>query len=152
MLDAPTLWELIEARAAATPDALLAVDDGDVTITFGAYKAAAARCAAGLVALGVGEGTPVSWILPTRIEAIVLSGALARLGAVQNPILPIYRHREVGFAVRQSQARLLVVCGEFRGFDYPGMAQQLAVEVSGLETLVVDRDLPEGDPATLPVF
>ena len=51
----------------------------------------AERVAAGLAARGIGEGTNVSWILPSRIEAFVLAGALARLGAVQNPILPIYR-------------------------------------------------------------
>ena len=150
MLDAPTLWELIEARAEATPDALFAVDDREQTMSFGGYHEAVLRCAAGLAARGVREGTPVSWVLPTRLEAIVLSGALARLGAVQNPILPIYRHREVGFAVRQSQAKLLIVCGAFRGFDYPAMARQLEGEVEGLEAWVVDRALPEGDPSSLP--
>lgn len=152
MLDAPTLWELIEARAAATPEALFAIDDREERMTFAAYRAAALRCAAGLAALGIGRDTPVSWILPTRLEAIVLLGALARLGAVQNPILPIYRHREVGFAVRQSKAKLLVVCGAFRGFDYPAMARDLARENAGLEVLVVDRALPEGDPSALPAF
>ncbi len=152
MIDAPTLWELIDARAAATPDALLAVDDREETLTFGAYRDAVLRCAAGLAARGVGAGTPASWILPTRLEAIVLSGALARLGAVQNPILPIYRHREVDFVVRQSQAKLLIVCGPYRGFDYPAMARDLASEVAGLDTLVVDRALPEGDAASLPPF
>ena len=119
MLDAPTLWGLIEARAAATPDALLAVDEVDESLSFGEYKSRVLRCAAGLVELGIGVGDAVSWVLPTRIEAIVLAGALARLGAVQNPILPIYRKREVGFAVSQSGAKLLVVSGPFRGFDYP---------------------------------
>ena len=37
----------------------------------------------------------MSWVLPSRFEAMVLAAALARLGAVQNPILPIYRTREV---------------------------------------------------------
>ncbi|MBW2723548.1 MAG: AMP-binding protein [Deltaproteobacteria bacterium] len=152
MLDAATLWELIEARAAATPDALLAVDEADRAMSFAQYKAAAERCAAGLMNRGITEESAVSWILPTRIEAIVLAGALSRLGAVQNPILPIYRHREVGFAVRESQAKLLVVPGTFRGFDFPEMAQEIAGEVSGLEWLRVDKaeELPDADPATLP--
>lgn len=150
MLDASTLWELIEARAAATPDALLAVDDAGCAMSFGEYRAAAERCAAGLMNRGIAEGTPVSWILPTRIEAIVLAGALSRLGAVQNPILPIYRQREVGFAVRQSGAKLLVVPGTFRGFDFPQMAREVAAEVPGLEWLRVDGELPDADPAALP--
>ena len=43
------LWDLIEARADATPDALLAVDELDRTLTFGEYRARASsrptRCA-----------------------------------------------------------------------------------------------------------
>ena len=41
---------------------------------------------------------------------------------MQNPILPICREREVGFMTRQTGRALLVVPGEWRGFDYPAMA------------------------------
>src|SRR5262249_14927738 len=77
-------------------------------------------------ARGVRAGTVVSWQLPTRIDALVLVAALARLGAVQNPILPFLREREVGFIVRQCRARLLIVPGVFRGFDHDAMARALA--------------------------
>ena len=80
----------------------------------------------------------------------MLVGALARLGATQNPILPIYRRREVGFVVRQARTRLLVVPGTWRGFDFGSMADDIAGEVSGLEVLVCDRALPDGDPPALP--
>jgi len=40
---------------------------------------------------GVGLDVAVSWMLPTWLESAVLVAALARLGAVQNPILPLYR-------------------------------------------------------------
>jgi len=152
MLDAPTLWSLIEARAAATPDAMMAVDETETVVTFGEYRDLAQRSAAGLMKLGLGTGDAVSWVLPTRIEAIVLAGALARLGVVQNPILPIYRKREVGFATAQSNAKLLVVPGTFRGFDYPSMGREIADEQAGVELLVVDRTLPDGDPSELPPF
>jgi acyl-CoA synthetase (AMP-forming)/AMP-acid ligase II len=152
-LTQPTLWKLIEARAAATPDALLVVDEHDRTMTFAAYRDACLRAAAGLAALGVGEGTAVSWQLPTWIESFVLVGALARLGAVQNPILPICRAREVGFITRQTEARLLLVPGVWHKFDYPTMARDLADADGGgkgPEIVVIDRDLPDGDPDTLP--
>ncbi len=144
-----SLWDLVEQRADATPDARLAIDEDDRTLTFGEYRAACERAAAGLAALGVGEGTNVSWQLPTWLESMVLVGALARLGAVQNPILPIYREREVGFVTRQTGAKLLVVPSEWRGVDFGAMAHGVAAEVPGLEVLLADRQLPEGDPATL---
>jgi cyclohexanecarboxylate-CoA ligase len=112
---------------------------------------AAERAAAGLLALGVGPGDTVSWQLPTWTETVVLSVALARLGARQNPVIPIYGRREVEALVRQSGARLLVVPGVWRETDYAATAREVAAAVGGVDVLVVSRDgLPDGDPAALP--
>jgi len=148
---APTLWELIEARAEATPDAVLAHEDTGKELTFAAYRDACLRAAAGLfVELGVTVGTSVSWELPTWNESLVLVGALCRLGARQNPLIPIYRNREVGFITAQSEASLLVVPTVYRGFDFEAMGHEIAAERPGLSVLVVDRDLPDADPSVLP--
>ena len=148
MIDERNLWALIEARAAETPDDQLIVsDESGRTLSFGEYRDASLRVAAGLAAKGVGEGTNVSWQLPTWIESLVLVGALSRLGAIQNPIIPIYRAREVGFAVKQTGASILIVPSTWRDFDYEAMAREVA---AGAEVLVADRQLPEGDPSALP--
>ena len=90
-----TLWEIVERRAAKTPDGLLARDEEDRTMTFSDYLHGCEIAAAGLSQqYGVGEGTSVSWSLPTWLESFVLVGALSRLSAHQNPIIPIYRERE----------------------------------------------------------
>jgi acyl-CoA synthetase (AMP-forming)/AMP-acid ligase II len=149
MLQARSLWELVEMRAAETPDAQMAVDERGETMTFAQLKQRAEAVAAGLAERGVGEGTVVSWQLPTWIESMVLVAALARLQAVQNPILHIYREREVGFIIRQAKSRLLLVPSVFKGFDFEAMARDL-VEGTNTDVMVVDRTLPEGDPATLP--
>jgi acyl-CoA synthetase (AMP-forming)/AMP-acid ligase II len=150
MLQAQSLWELVERRAAATPDAPIAIDSGGRSLTFGEFKADAERAAAGLAGLGVTERTVVSWQLPTWLESMVLVAALSRLSALQNPILPILREREVGFIVRQARTRLLIVPSTFRDFDSEGMARAIAKEVDGLDVLIADRELPAGDPAALP--
>src|SRR5688572_10992679 len=149
MLQAGGLWQLVEARAAETPDAQMAVDERGDTLTFAQLQERAERTAAGLAEMGVGEGTVVSWQLPTWIESMVLVGALARLQAVQNPILHIYREREVGFIIRQASSKLLLVPSEFRGFNFEQMARSLA-ESTDTQVLVVDRQLPEADPSSLP--
>ncbi len=149
MIEAAGLWDLVERRAAATPDGLFGVDEGGRRLDFAGYRAAALRAAAGLRERGVGAGTAVSWMLPTRLGSLVLMGALARLGAVQNPILPIYRHREVAFATGQTGAELLVVPSTYRGFDYAAMAREIAAQRTGLDVLVADGALPEGDPSDL---
>ena len=145
------MWELIDRRAEASAGRTMLIDENDRTLTFDGFRDEAERVAAGLAARGVGEGTPVSWQLPTRIDTIVLSAALCRLGAVQNPIIHLYREREVSFALRQTAAELFVVQGVWRGFDYCDLAERA---MGGLPAtphlLVVDDGLPEGDPSTLP--
>ncbi len=77
--------------------------------------------------------------------------ALSRLGAVQNPILPIYRHREVGFLLRETGAKWLLVPGHWRGFDYHRMAVDLTADMAPPPRVEVVYDsLPSGDPAVLP--
>ncbi len=148
---APTLWELIEQRAEVSPDAVLAHEDTGHELTFEGYRRACLRVAAGLSAeYGVQAGTAVSWELPTWNESLVLVGALSRLGARQNPLIPIYRGREVGFITTQSDASLLIVPTVYRGFDFEAMAREVAADRPGLQVLVVDRQLPDGDPAGLP--
>ena len=150
-LTARNLWELVEARAAATPDAEMLVDETGMRLTFGEFRDAAEAMAAGFHAMGVREGDVVAWELPTWLDTVVLAAALARLGAVQNPIIAIYREREVGFCVRQAGAKLLVTLGETPSFDFGAMGAKIAAETDGLDHLLVERGaFPSGDPATLP--
>ncbi|MEE1761770.1 class I adenylate-forming enzyme family protein [Streptomyces sp. SP18BB07] len=143
--DSRTLWELLDRRAGLTPDRPALLQD-DRTLSFGELRSRAERVAAGLYARGVRPGTVVAWQLPTRIETVLLSFALARLGAVQSPVIPFYRDREVGFALRESRAEFFAVPGEWRGFDHTEMARRL--DARG--TLEAYDRLPEGDPTTLP--
>ncbi len=151
LTDFTSLWDLITQRAADTPDGRFVIDEDGRTLTFSEYRDACEDAAAALAARGIGDGDVVSWQLPTWIESMVLVGGLARLGAVQNPILPIYRDREVGFVVREAGAKLLVVPGEWRGFDFTAMAGAIAAETPGLEVMEVNRgDALSGDVGTLP--
>jgi acyl-CoA synthetase (AMP-forming)/AMP-acid ligase II len=148
--DADTFWALIEARADTHPDALLVVDEHDRRLTFAEYRAQAERVAAHLASAGIAPGTRVAWQLPTCLEAIVLVAALARLGAVQIPILPIYRERELRFILAQAQPTQFFARTSFRGFDAIDAAAGLVAEL-GLECVITAADGPflEGDPAGL---
>ncbi|GHB42495.1 cyclohexanecarboxylate-CoA ligase [Streptomyces xanthochromogenes] len=140
-----TLWELIERRAELTPDRPVLLQ-GDRTLTFGALRERCERVAAGLYGMGVRPGTVVAWQLPTRIETALLSFALARLGAVQSPVIPFYRDREVGFALRESKAEFFGVPGVWRGFDHTAMARRLGAR----GVFEAYDELPDGAPELLP--
>jgi acyl-CoA synthetase (AMP-forming)/AMP-acid ligase II len=151
LFDVPTFWELVRRRAEATPDAPMLIDESGRTLTFAEFATKAERVAAGLARMGVGPGSPVSWQLPTRIETVLVSMALARLGAVQNPIIHIYREREVGFALRQTGAEMFLVPGTWRGFDFATMAERLAADLPKPPIVLQAYDeLPEADPSDLP--
>ncbi|MFF4118516.1 class I adenylate-forming enzyme family protein [Streptomyces sp. NPDC001714] len=142
-----TLWDLVTRRAGLTPDRPVFLQ-GDRVLSFGGLHARAERVAAGLYGMGVRPGTVVAWQLPTRIETAVLSFALARLGAVQSPVIPFYRDREVGFALRESRAEFFAVPGVWRGFDHTEMARRLGAK--GIFEAYDGAGLPDGDPAVLP--
>ncbi len=147
MLQAANMWELITKRAEATPGAPMVVDETRTPLTFSGYREQAERAAAGLYERGIKEGSVVTWILPTTNRAFVLVGALARLGAIQNPVLPIYRDREVGFIVKEAKPQLLIIPSVYRDFDFKAMAGRVARNV---DVMVCDGPLPEGDRSTLP--
>ena len=148
---ARTMWELVDRRAQASPDhPLLIAADGE-TVTCGQFRDRVERVAAGLHDLGITTGSIVSWQLPTRIDTVVLSIALARLGAVQNPIIHLYREREVGFALRQTGAELFVIPAPGgTPTSSPLPSGPLLAPTTRPTILTTTGGLPEGDPAVLP--
>ncbi|HEY6791353.1 MAG TPA: AMP-binding protein [Trebonia sp.] len=140
MLDqVTTWWQLVDSRAATSPDTLMLRDDLGRTLTFGEFAERAGRVAEALRDQGAGPGTVVSWQLPTCVEAVVLLAALARLHAVQNPILPILRDAEVGTITGQVRPDLFVVPARWRGFDHEAMARRL---LAGTPARILVCDIP----------
>jgi cyclohexanecarboxylate-CoA ligase len=103
-----TVGSLLTRCAAARPDAL-AVVDGDRRSTFGDIERDASRLALSLQRLGVSRDSVVSFQLPNCVEAVIVFHAVMKLGAVANPIVPIYREQEVSFILDQSGAAVVFV-------------------------------------------
>ena len=148
---ARTMWEMVDRRATASPDHPMLIAADGQAVTFGGFRDRAERVAAGLQGIGVTAGSVVSWQLPTRVDTIVLSLALSRLGAVQNPIIHLYREREVGFALRQTGASLFVIPHTWRDVDFTAIAERALIDApTRPQILTTDDGLPEGDPSSLP--
>lgn len=146
-----TFWDLLSDRAQRSPDQLLLVqgDKPDTTLTAQQCLQAAERLAAGLYERGIRAGDVVAWQMPTRTQTIVLAMALARLAVVQNPILHLFRSRELSALLSQTKPKWLLVPGADASCDYPEQGRQLAAEL-GFDLLVLDADWPEGDVSQLP--
>jgi cyclohexanecarboxylate-CoA ligase len=96
------------AQSAARHPTKTAVVDTARHLTYAELDVAVDEVAAGLRRQGIGPGTVVSSQLPNCIESMLLCFAADRLGAVHNPIVTIYRKREVTFIRQQAQSALFV--------------------------------------------
>jgi cyclohexanecarboxylate-CoA ligase len=66
---------------------------------------------------------------------------------VNNPIIPIYRHHELAFILKQADPDVIFIPQAFRGFDYVSMLEQLIAELRLSVQPVVVRSrgaLPRG--------
>ena len=113
-----------------------ALTDGYGALTGAQLREQAYRLAAALRWLGVEAGDRVQVQLPNWNEFVVVYVALARIGAVLVPTMPIYRHDEVLYVLQHSGAKVSVVAGEFRGFDYPDMIADIRAWAPELQHVI----------------
>ena len=133
---------LLERAIAAAPDkpALVGVraDRPQVhTLSYAQLGDLVARAAAALRGLGVVPGDIVAVQLPNWWQFVVVSLAANRIGAVVNPLMPIFRERELSYMLGFAEARVLVVPRVFRGFDHAAMAAGLRPQLPALKHVIV---------------
>ncbi len=141
-----TIHDYLAACVRDRPDApaltALSIDRQHVTrFTWRELARMADRVAVGLSRLGIAAGDVVSCQLPNGWHLSVLYLACARLGAVLNPVMPIFRERELSFMLAHAQSKVVVVPKLFRGFDHAQMLRGLRDALPALRhVVVVDGD------------
>ena len=104
------------------------------------------RIAVGLARLGVVRNDVVSMQLPNVWQFTLLYLACSRIGAVLNPLMPIFRERELAFMLAHSGSKVMIVPKQFRGFDYEQMMASLRPALPALEHVIVVGALDDGRP------
>jgi cyclohexanecarboxylate-CoA ligase len=89
------------------------------------------RFAAALLELGVQRGDIVSVQLPNDWTFAALTMACARIGAVVNPLVPIFRERELTFILGRTGSPVVIVPAMFRGHDHAAMLDRVLGELDG---------------------
>lgn len=128
-----TLTDYFDETVVRLPEQV-AIVAGARRITFAAWADEAARVAAGLVRLGIRPGDVVTVQLPNWPEMCVLQIALARIGAVIQPMHVTYRQREMASMLRFCESRAVVLPTTYQGFDH---AATLAEMRGGLPDLAL---------------
>ena len=132
----------LDACLAACPDklALTAVqaEGGAVKrFTYRELAAMADRVAVGLYRLGVRKNDIVACQLPNWWQFTVTYLACSRIGAVMNPLMHIFRERELSFMLKHGEAKVVIVPKLFRGFDFEAMVTALRPTLPDLQHVVV---------------
>ena len=124
----------VAERPEATAILAFRDDRGTATrLTWRELAQAAAAVARGLLARGVAKGDVVSFQLPNWWEFAAIHLACVRIGAVSNPLMPIFRHRELSFMVAHAESKVLIAPTVFRGFDHGALALDLKRRLPALE-------------------
>src|SRR5882672_2359090 len=134
--------EFLQQTVAATPGKLaLLADRADRTepkrLTYAELGDLVARAAAALKRRGIGPRDVVSVQLPNWWEFAVIALAAFRVGAVVNPLMPIFREHELSYMLNFAETKLLVVPKLFRGFDHEVMAQSLRPSLPKLQHVII---------------
>ncbi|MGC6478655.1 MAG: cyclohexanecarboxylate-CoA ligase [Ilumatobacteraceae bacterium] len=126
-------------------------DSGEVrSFTFYELNTMVNRVAVGLYRLGIRPSDVVAVQLPNWWEFTVSHLACARIGAVTNPLMHIFRERELEFMLNHGEAVAAIIPSTFRGHDFAAMYNEIRSKVPSLEHVIaIGDDGPSGFEALL---
>jgi len=137
-----TVLDYLDDALVGRPDQVYLTDRNamtgrSTTLSYRQIDRVSRRIAVGLAATGVGRGDVVALQLPNWWEFIAIHLACVRIGAVTNPLMPIFRERELRFMLAFAETRVLFIPERFRNFEYAPMIETLRPELPDLEHVYV---------------
>ena len=132
---------LRDSLLTAEPDKT-AVQDGRRKLTYRELIDAGNDLASGLLSIGVRPRDVVQVQLPNWVEFVVAMIAIERIGAVINPVAPIFRRNEVSVMSELATPTAIICAREFRGFDYAAMHVELREQLDSIKEIVVVGEAP----------
>ncbi len=137
-----TINQDLDDCVAACPDQLALtayrLEAGDVRhFSYRQLAQMADRVAVGLSRLGVQKNDVVACQLPNWWQFTVTYLACSRIGAVINPLMHIFRERELNFMLKHGEAKVIIAPKSFRGFDFEQMIRGIQPNLPDLKHIVV---------------
>ncbi|PHQ25011.1 cyclohexanecarboxylate-CoA ligase [Marinobacter guineae] len=136
------ITDYLDQAVASNPDREAIVSyqvtgDNRTALTYRELNETVTRMAAGLAGMGIEKGDVVACQLPNWWQTTALHLACMRIGAILNPLMPIFRERELRFMLKHGEAKLLVIPKIFREFNYEAMVDGIKAELPDLKTILV---------------
>jgi cyclohexanecarboxylate-CoA ligase len=120
-----TLVDYLRHWVAATPSKTAVVGfrvGTETRLSYAELDEVSDRVAVGLRRQGVVEGDVVSFQLPNWWQFTALHLACLKVGAISNPMMVIFRERELTFMLGLAESKIFVVPNEFRKVDHRALA------------------------------
>jgi cyclohexanecarboxylate-CoA ligase len=108
-----------------------------IELTFRDLRRRVDQIAWSLVGLGVKRGDVVSVQLPNWWHFVAVHLACLRVGATTNPLMPIFRERELSFMLGLAESRIVIVPKMFREFDHEAMIERIRPSLPALRHVIV---------------
>lgn len=150
----PRNLDAMLAEAVAGQPETLALVDGETRLSYAALDEEVGRIAAGLAARGVAAGDRVALLLGNGAPFVVMTFAVARLGAVSVPLSTREQMPGIRHALVNSEARLIVAEAELAGIvppaeEVPHLGNRVSIGAAdGFEPYAALRDdTPHSTPA-----
>ncbi len=133
-----TVLDHMDAVVAVDPDRRALTDHNtetgrSTTLSYAALDRYGRRIALALIDLGIEPGDVVSFQLPNWWQFAALHLGCVRAGAITNPLMPIFRERELRFMLGFAEAKLFIAPQRFRGFDHRAMLDGLRDALPALQ-------------------
>jgi cyclohexanecarboxylate-CoA ligase len=136
------LVDYLDDAAAKHPDCAAIIDfeygsDRQIELSFGELRRRVDQIAWSLIGLGVRRGDVVSVQLPNWWHFVAVHLACLRVGATTNPLMPIFRERELSFMLGLAESRIVIVPKVFREHDHEAMIERIRPSLPSLRHVIV---------------
>ncbi|MDP2936440.1 MAG: AMP-binding protein, partial [Dehalococcoidia bacterium] len=118
---------------------------GSERVTYSEMRRRADSLAASFLERGISKGDIVTVQMPNWLEYIYVHYALARIGAITLPAIPLYRRREMSHILESYRSVGYVLPSHFGGFDYLKMLEEMRPSLPALRHIfVAGEPVPPG--------
>jgi acyl-CoA synthetase (AMP-forming)/AMP-acid ligase II len=131
-----TLAQVAAARAQERPDEIALRFDSGHTLSFADAWRQGSALAAQIQRLGITPGATLTFQLPNIPESVPVAIAASICGLVINPVVPIYRGKELGFILNDARSEIVFIPHRIRGFDYVEMIATLRPSLPHLKHVI----------------
>jgi len=108
-----------------------------IQITYSDLRQKSDRVALGLFSSGIRRGDVVSCQLPNWWQFTALYLGCARIGAIMNPLMPIFRERELGYMLKLADSKALIIPRPFPKVDHVAMVDKIRDDLPSLEQVII---------------